>query len=151
MQRAVFSGSLRGRWATLATGRKTKCGTQVPDMECDCSPQRLPGPFCGALQPSPGPAGLPPPSACHMSPGLCPCPCKPGGHRGGLFSKSERVLKSWSLPRKYPCPAPALGAHGADPLQQGRTGLSGSPGDKAHRCASLADQHRMALLRSTGW
>lgn len=30
-------------------------------------------------------------------------------------SESERVLKSWPVPRKHPCPAPTLGAHGADP------------------------------------
>lgn len=69
----------------------------------------------------------PPPSACHMSPGLCQCPCEPGGHREGLFSESERFLKSWPVPHKHPCPAPTLGAHGADPSTRAGLGRRALP------------------------
>lgn len=49
MQRMVFPGSRAAR-------RETKCWTQVPNTECDCSLQFLGGSFCGV--PSQETAGL---------------------------------------------------------------------------------------------
>lgn len=106
--------------------KKSKRWTQSPTQSVTASYSFSLASFVECLGLPGSLQATPPPSACHMTPGCLSVSVSLVDTGRGCSQSGEGGvgLQNWSLPLKYPSPAPTTGAHGADFLQQGGTALS---------------------------